>query len=380
MPSYKSYQQETTLNNLLKNIMNTYNVIGCSLVVIQNKKPTFEFNYGDANIETKEKISAQHSIRIASISKLLSSIILLSSLENNLSILNSSISQNFNIDFKNPHFEDKKITLKELLTHTSSFEPSWDSATKFLNESLVNSEINLNEIIIQDGSFYDFTNWKEDYPPGKTYAYSDFNYLIATALLEKITKKRFDQLAQEKLIKPLNLNNTHLATSYPINKTHYAIGYAYNNDSPTVSLNDNQFYPRNTKNYQKGTNPTIHAPQSGFRSNIKDLTKIMLMLMNKGENVLSEKSIEHIENAVFKTKYIQRGLGSEINYELIPNIKMIGHTGNAYGILTHFFYNRELDFGIIFIINGLKNNGQNGDHLLIEKEIDNSIYETLIKK
>ncbi len=390
--SIPSYTKKTKiiknvyLENSLDKLMKEYGIVGCSLTVIKNKNNVFDYNYGFANIETKEKMFNSHSIRLASISKLLTAILLLNVTEKDPAILDKPISKQIDMQFTNPYFQNEKITLKELLTHTSSFSPKDITSEEFIKESIANPKLNISEIISNKGKFYKDFYWDDAYPPGNRYSYSGYNFLLIATIIEKLTNQRFNQVAHTTLINKLGLNNTHLATSLPFAETKYAVGYSFKNDIPEVTIDDNKFRLRITnKNYVIGRNPTIHSPQSGFRSNIIDLSKIMKMLMNNGEyektRILKKESVKLLENAEFKTSgTVHRGLGSEINYQLIPNIKMIGHSGNAYGILTHFFYNREQDFGIIFIINGMKMLAyeENGDHLLIEREIPKLIYDSLI--
>jgi len=375
------------LDQAINSILNKYGVTGCSLIVIKNRNNFYHYNYGVANLNTKEKMTSNHAIRIASISKLITAILFLDSIENNTNIINTPVSKLINIPFENPYFKDKIITPKELLTHTSSFAPNSYLADYFLKNSYRNKSLELSSLISSTGNYYQSSYWNSVYPPGQIFNYSGFNFILVAAIIEKITNQRFNLLSHTKLINELEMKNTHLSTSLPFNETKYAIGYEFIEDIPTRSINDNNFYLSipNT-NYVPGLNPTIHAPQSGFRSNAEDLSKVMLMLLNKGtynnKRILNEKSIELIETPTFNvTQTMQRGIGSEINLGFIPGVKMVGHTGNAYGIITHLFYNREEDFGIVFIINGHQKKAYfGGDHFLIEKEIDSTIYEQLIKK
>lgn len=386
-PAYKTATRKTQLESSLESIMKEYGVTGCSLVVIKNKKNLFTFNYGFADIAKNKKMTPFHAIRLASVSKLLTSILLLNVTENNPKVLQSTVSTQLGIPLENPYFKGTKITLRELLTHTSSFVPYLITANKFMEQSITNPQLNISDLILKDGKFYQEYYWDDAYPPKERYNYSGFNFILIATIMEKLTNQRFNQIAHSKLINELELKNTHLSTSLPYAETKYAIGYQYIGDQPTKTIDDNNFQLRIlNKKYKIGRNPTIHAPQAGFRSNVVDLSQIMIMLLNNGQyktkQILNQNSINLLETPAFKvTSTMQRGLGSEINYGFIPNVKMVGHSGNAYGILTHFFYNREKDFGVIFIINGLKMQAyeEGGDHLLIEKEIEQLIYKDLIQ-
>ncbi|MEI7942808.1 MAG: serine hydrolase domain-containing protein, partial [Candidatus Riflemargulisbacteria bacterium] len=117
--------KDPVLEASLTAIMKEYGVVGCSLTVIKNNQNIYNFNYGTADIKNNEPMSNTHSIRLASLSKLFTSIILLNVLERYPSTnINEPISKLLEIPFINPNFKDNKITLKELVSHTSSFSPS----------------------------------------------------------------------------------------------------------------------------------------------------------------------------------------------------------------------------------------------------------------
>lgn len=86
-----------------------------------------------------------------------------------------------------------EITLENILVHTSGLT-DWlpfflisDSRSKILN------------LIINE-----FQNSK----PNKSLIYSDLNFILLTFLIEKIYGKRFDEVVEKEIIKPLNLQKT----------------------------------------------------------------------------------------------------------------------------------------------------------------------------
>jgi CubicO group peptidase (beta-lactamase class C family) len=378
-------EKKEAINFSLDKLMKNYGVVGCSLMIIEDKKPFYYYNYGFANKENHEFLTPRHAIRIASISKLITSIIVLKTLENYPHLWNQSITKLLGVPFANPNFPEHSITIKDLLSHTTGFYPYYEPTNEFFKESLSSNNLNIREILTENGQYYRDFFWNNTSPPKTKYEYSGFNYLVLATILEKITEKRFDQLVEEIIIKPLELKNSHLPTTFPSEKTNYALGYYYKNDNVFISLNDNLLSIRNNAGqYAPGINPSIHIPQAGFRSSINDLTKIMLMLLNEGiynnKLILNKNSISILETPFFEKGIIARSLGAEINKTFLDNTLLIGHSGNAYGILTHFFYNRETGTGIIFFINGLKDNqfDHTGEHLEIEEKVVKTVYKYLL--
>ena len=116
----------------------------------------------------------------------------------------------------------------------------------------------------------------------------------------------------------------------------------------------------------------------GLRTSPNELAKFMIMLSNKGlyngTRVLKKDTVELMEqihwygdalNGLYKCK----GLGLHITDDLIEGSRLIGHTGEAYGLLSNMFYDENRKFGYIMMLNG--NNYKFGDDgfTKVEKEI-----------
>lgn len=89
--------------------------------------------------------------------------------------------------------DKRKITIENLLTHTSGFS-AWKP---FYLISKLKSEI-LNTIAAAP----------LENPTNSKVVYSDLNFLTLTCLVEKICKKPLAEIAESKILKPLNLQNT----------------------------------------------------------------------------------------------------------------------------------------------------------------------------
>ncbi|MGC2238155.1 MAG: serine hydrolase domain-containing protein [Pyrinomonadaceae bacterium] len=89
--------------------------------------------------------------------------------------------------------DKREITIENLLTHNSGF-PAWKPFYLITN---FKSEIP--NIIASE---------KLENPPNSKVVYSDLNFLILTALLEKIYAKSLDEIARDEIFAPLNLEDT----------------------------------------------------------------------------------------------------------------------------------------------------------------------------
>jgi CubicO group peptidase (beta-lactamase class C family) len=105
--------------------------------------------------------------------------------------LDSSVS-NYLVEFDR---SDKTgITIRELLTHASGL-PAWRALYIIANGE-------------RDGVVAAIANQSLEYKPGERVLYSDLGFIALGVLLQRLTGKRLDQLAESEIIDPLNLRAT----------------------------------------------------------------------------------------------------------------------------------------------------------------------------
>ncbi|NUQ80728.1 MAG: serine hydrolase [Bacteroidetes bacterium] len=88
----------------------------------------------------------------------------------------------------------QQITIRQLLTHTSGFE-SWRPFHKLGSPS---AEAILDTIL----------NARLHYSPGDSSIYSDWNFILLSDIIRKVTGKTLDQFAAERIYQPLGLRMT----------------------------------------------------------------------------------------------------------------------------------------------------------------------------
>lgn len=100
--------------------------------------------------------------------------------------------------FKNE--KSKNITIGQALSHTSGFkQPAYPRGSIDLYNSL-------------EEAVTDLATEGPSYSPGTSYHYSDGNTASLGLLAEKITGKPLEKLIREKILAPLEMNNTYFLT------------------------------------------------------------------------------------------------------------------------------------------------------------------------
>ena len=363
----KLERKENEFKNLETEIQETVdklNVVGLSISVIENNKISYSQGFGYADIDKSIKTDTNTIYRIASISKSITASAIMKLYEEGKFKLDDDINDYLNgFEVRNPNFPDEKITFRMLLTHTSSIIDGDTYST-----------------------IYDIQDFG-DYKPGDQFEYSNYGYNLLATLIEQISNQDFEDFVQENIFKPLNMK-----ASFNPNKfedvDNIAVLYGIDEDGNYYErLNDKKRIEDNivissTVRDKDGKIPLGNAfkysPMGGLRTSPNELAKFMIMLSIKGlyngTRVLKKDTVELMEqihwygdalNGLYKCK----GLGLHITDDLIEGSRLIGHTGEAYGLLSNMFYDENRKFGYIMMLNG--NNYKFGDDgfTKVEKEI-----------
>jgi CubicO group peptidase (beta-lactamase class C family) len=167
-----------------------------SVAIAQGDKVIYSKSVGFVDVEQAIRANENSKYRIGSITKTFTAVLTLKALEENKLRLNQTIDKWFptigNAD---------KITIEHLLRHRSGLHNHLDELVISNRHTQPITEKEMIEVIIKGGN---------DFEPDTKMAYSNPNYILLTYILEKIYKKPFSKLLEEKIANPLGLKNTYL--------------------------------------------------------------------------------------------------------------------------------------------------------------------------
>jgi len=171
----------------------------------------FEKAYGLANYELQVPLTVRSKFRIGSLTKALTAAAILQLAEKGLLRLEDPIAR-----FWPDYPSGEKITLHHLLTHTSGI-PNFTSLPEYqkfkLNPTTLSRTMEL------------FQKLPLQFEPGSRFAYSNSNYILLTAVIEKVTGRSYADYMREKIFLPLNMLDTGYDDLNSIIK-HRALGYS----------------------------------------------------------------------------------------------------------------------------------------------------------
>lgn len=191
--------------------MTKYNVPGLGLAVIHNNRISIEKFYGTTKAGTDHLVTDNTLFEAASVTKMVTAILVMHFVEIGKIKLNDNIN-NYLKNWKLPESDftaESPITIDQVLTHRAGFNRpqggfSFDTGkTGTLIDILNGKTPAQNQPLIIETK------------PG-IWNYSNFGYVVLQYLLEEISGKPFQILAQDLIFNPLKMNNSQMGL--PLNQ------------------------------------------------------------------------------------------------------------------------------------------------------------------
>ena len=355
-------------------IAQSNDMMGGAVVVFCENQILDTHYFGKSDLLRNIDIGANTKFRIASISKTITAIAILQLVEEGLLDLEADISTVLGYEVRNPHCPDIPITVRMLLSHTSTIidGPTYSS---FLQATVNNNPIpNLSLLLAPSGSFYNADQFNT-VPPGTYFNYSNLNFVILGTIVEKVSNVRFDRYCHQNIFEPLGLDASFNVNDLD-NINELAVLYRKSNGSWNPQVDNYQgLQPvfANLENYVPGTNGGRFGPQGGLRCSAEDLASIFMCLFhpdNCSSAILSEETVqEMISNEWaydgsngndYYGLFRSWGLGIQRvtstpgkDIVLSGSSEMFGHAGEAYGLVSDLYYDTTRQVGVAFMTNGV---------------------------
>lgn len=354
-----------------------------------------------AKPENNQPADAETLYRVASISKMITTLGVMKLVEEGKLDLDRDISDYLGYSLRNPNFPDDAITVRMLLSHTSSLRDEGGYYWEAKNQ--------LKDVLLPGGKLYDKGGtskdavWGKQGKPGAYFQYANLPWGVLGTVMERASGERFDRLMARTVLTPMDiaggfnpaefsketLGNT--ATLYRKRKEING-KEIWDTDakSPWVPQVDDYrataTVPRAGADYVVGSNGTAFGPQGGARLSAAGLGKIMLMWMNggthEGKQILQKKSVEMMlsrqwqydaktengasgetgfdgQNKLFNAwglgnQHFLDISGPNLGDRLVEggNFKAVGHLGDAWGLTSAIVFDPISKNGMIFLIGG----------------------------
>lgn len=343
--------------NKYNEFIKQFEMVGSNVIFVDKDGNIENITSGYSSLEEIKKTTTKSIYRIASISKVIVAIGVLKLYEQGLVDLDEDISKYLGFKVQNPKYPNTKITIRMLMTQTSSIVDDGDFVDGiwkgYDGSNCTDDYINPSELLTPGSNRY-YTGYS-DYEPGTNFIYSNFGCGLLACIAEKITGIYFPEYIKQVLLHPLGIYSGFRLEDLkePENLVSH---YKYQDNKFILYRNYDLFKEVQCLKYPLGDN--FRGVAGGLYISAENLAKIMIMLMNKGIykniRILNEETVIEMEKVQWSGNpldptYHKKGLQMIIMDEFTKD-PLYGHFGNAYGLRSFMLYNKN--GGLIFLCNG----------------------------
>lgn len=378
------------LNTVLENYVENKQLPGVVVMISRRGKIVHTAAVGYRDYETKEPIGESTIFRIASQTKAIVSVGIMSLLEQGKLLLDDPVGNyipEFNAttvavkdgDSYKVVPANRKITVRDLLTHTAGIGYGWGLANDQWEKAGITGWYfaHRKEPILE--TVMAIAQLPQEAQPGEKYVYG-YNTDILGALIEVVAQQPLDAFLQQRVLDPLGMQDTYF---YLPPKLSDRLAKVY---SPTE--NGLTAAPEGTGMQAQGE--YVQGPRTsfsggaGYLSTALDYTKFLQMMLNKGvyngQRILSRKSVELMLENHIGTKFAWgkgQGFGLGFSIHLAPGESgLMGSKGEfGWGGAYHSVYwaDPKEDLTVVYFTQLIPANNLD-DH----KKLRNLVYQAII--
>ena len=320
---------------------------GLSVGITHNGKLVYKAGFGYADLEQQIKATSKTQYRIASISKMFTTVAILQLVEQ----------RKINLDYKIVKYlkwvkvsskagEAENITIRQVLTHSAGIirdgtTPHWE------NDKFPSIKNFRKQWSGQSITFENLTKFK----------YSNFGFSLLGQVIHRVSGMSYEDYMDKNVISPLGMKNTE--PDFVKNIKFLAKGYG--RVIPGQAGRE-IFKHAETKSF---------APATGFLSNVEDLAKFVsaLSLKHKTKNPILGRELKKEMLREHWRTVEDDWYGFGVDVYKIDDRKIVGHNGSFPGFVTSIALDTENDIGVITLSNTLASSAG-----AINKGIFKSIY------
>ena len=329
-----SLEKLKKIDDLISEDIKENKIPGAVVLVGNENEIIFEKAYGIKNPETNEKYKTDDIFRIASMTKAITSIGVLKLWEQgkiglddpidkyipkfeNIQVLESWNSEDTTFTVK---ISTKKITVRQLLTHTSGIGYGFIDRKKSIKaiyhkrkQSFMKNGVLCfcDEDITIGETIENLADVPLHHEPGESYTYS-IGLDILGYMIEIVSGKKLDDFFRDEIFTPLQMNDTYFYL--PKDKENRLVPVLSKKDEDWVIFKDERF----NVNYPIEGKRKFLSGGCGLSSTVQDYYKFLTVFLNdgkfKGKKFISRKT----NNLIFKNQLPESfGLGVGLAFGIL---------------------------------------------------------------
>ena len=338
-----------------------YGAVGLQVAVIEDGRVTDTYAYGWATKGT-DRMTPDHKTRIASITKVGVGLAAMALYEDGVIDLDGSIGTYWGVSVKNPYYPSDPVSIRALLTHTSSIPALGDDASRA--RWAVQDRL-------QSGGF-------SRVRPGATssWIYNNYAYGVLGQTLEIASGKFLDDVMEEHFWEIMEIDGAFESGNVK-NKDLLCTVYQYGSVGRSLSA-----MRSNTRRYSP-PGATGAYFSGGMTMSAADLGKMTALLANdgcyEGLQLLKASTVELMEQRC--EPQLPDGSWQALSLRsqdgLYGRDRLYYHTGSAYGVFNCMSYDPDTRDGVVVLTSGASGARDGQGIYAVCGEISRYIYDTI---
>ncbi|MBN1291316.1 MAG: serine hydrolase [Candidatus Latescibacteria bacterium] len=306
-------------------------VPGMSVGIVYDQEMIWSKGFGNADRANKTPASPATIYRIASISKLFTSVAILKLRDEGKLQLDDPIKKHlpwFNI--KNNFPDAPVITIRHLLTHTSGLPresafPYWTDFKFPTREQIIDK----------------LPEQKTVYPSETKWKYSNLGLTIAGEIVAAVSGEPYEEYIHKNILNPLFMTSTSVQIGNE-HKKRLATGYG-------------RRMPDGSRAIMPFTDSKGITPAANLSSTVEDMAKFaswqLRLRENGGTEILKSSTLKEMQRVQWLLPNWQSGWGLGFSINHTADRDLIGHGGHVAGYTTQIKISPEEKIGVIVMTN-----------------------------
>ncbi|MCL2486556.1 MAG: beta-lactamase family protein [Oscillospiraceae bacterium] len=323
----------------LDGIFRKYKAANVSLAIIEDGTVTRHYEYGYKNISAKKPMTPNTKMRVASLSKVVSTMAAMTLYDKGELDLERDVGDYFGFRIRGKQ-ADVPITTRMLMSHTSALA---DNMARMQRGDPLRVVARNSNSTVNPGVF----------------RYANINIGLVGAEIEKITNKRFQDYAQEALFSPMGVDCGYDAANI---RDTSDFANLYNAEKEVERTAETQAKPVKPRKIGEG----YTTAYGSLLCSSTELAEILTILINGGEyngqRILSRDTVELMETPVVAAKAggvtFEQCLGLRRNHVFGRDVYY--HNGNALGVISLLAYDKEHRCGVVVVTSGAGGGAKDG--------------------
>lgn len=286
--------------------------------------------WGWADTKTKRLVDEDTLFTIASVSKLITTVAALRLVDEGELALDEPVDAGFSVAHPT---HDAPITLRQLLTHTSSIADNWNVMDPLYTDGEPAVELRefLEGYLRPGGSFFHERNWHDDRPATR-YDYSNVGVALVALAVERASGRDFSQYCREEIFDPLGMD----ATGWFLREV----------DLERLAV---------PTTWRRGWNPSGHYeipdyPSGSLRTTATELGRFLLAATDPEGGLLKPETID--EMLRIQDPALDEHQALAFFWWTLDGEDVVGHDGGDPGVSSEVLLRPSEGDGVVLLANG----------------------------